>query len=73
MIEAAPLELYRTEVPEDWIDYNGHMNVAFYLYAFDRGMDVLMQKVGLDAAHRESAGGTIFAVEGHLTYQRELQ
>lgn len=73
MTVAEPLELYRTEVPPDWIDYNGHMNVAFYLYAFDRAMDVLMQRVGLDAAHRDATGGTIFAVEGHLTYQRELK
>lgn len=73
MIEAAPLELFRTEVPREWIDYNGHMNLAFYLYAFDRGMDGLMQRVGLDAAHREAAGGTIFAVEGHLTYPREMK
>lgn len=73
MTEATPLELYRTEVPREWIDYNGHMNVAFYLYAFDRGMDGLMQRVGLDAAHREAEGGTIFAVEGHLTYQREMK
>lgn len=73
MTAATPLELYRTEVPREWIDYNGHMNLAYYLYAFDRGMDGLMERVGLDAAHRETAGGTIFAVEGHLTYQREMK
>lgn len=69
----APLELYRTDVPQEWIDYNGHMNVAFYLYAFDRGMDGLMARIGLDAVHREEVGGTLFAVEGHLTYQREMK
>lgn len=72
-MSGAPLELYRTEVPQEWIDINGHMNVAYYLYAFDRGMDGLMERVGLTAEHREKAGGSIFAVEGHLTYQRELK
>ena len=68
-----PLELYRTRIPEEWIDYNGHMNLAYYVYAFDRGVDGLMQRIGLTEEHREQTGGTIFAAEGHLTYQRELQ
>ena len=28
------------EVLEDWIDYNGHMNVAYYTLAFDRAIDL---------------------------------
>ncbi|HLS68718.1 MAG TPA: thioesterase family protein [Kiloniellales bacterium] len=68
-----PLELYRTRIPQEWIDYNGHMNVAYYLYAFDRGVDGLAARIGLTEAHRLETGGTIFAAEGHLTYQRELK
>lgn len=72
-MSAGPLELYRTNIPEEWIDYNGHMNVAYYVYAFDRGVDGLAQRIGLTEEHREQTGGTIFAAEGHLTYQRELK
>lgn len=72
-MSAEPLELYRTRIPEEWIDYNGHMNLAYYVYAFDRGVDGLMQRIGLTVEHREQTGGTIFAAEGHLTYQRELK
>ncbi|NJN47440.1 MAG: thioesterase-like protein, partial [Candidatus Competibacteraceae bacterium] len=31
-----PLTLYQDVVPPEWIDYNGHMNVAYYVLAFDR-------------------------------------
>lgn len=68
-----PLELYRTTIAEEWIDYNGHMNVTWYLYAFDRGVDGLAARIGLTEEHRQQTGGTIFAAEGHLTYQRELK
>src|SRR5699024_10398902 len=49
------------------------MNVSYYLYAFDRGVDGLAARIGLTEAHRKETGGTIFSVEGHMTYQRELQ
>jgi len=51
-----------TVVPE-WIDYNGHMNVAYYVVLFDRCIDELFTK-------RENS--STFTMEGHITYQREL-
>ena len=36
----------QTVLPE-WIDYNGHMNVAYYVLAFDQGVDELMRQVGI--------------------------
>ncbi len=68
----AALELHRTEVQSDWVDYNGHMNVAYYILAFDRAYDRFMEHIGLDAAYRARTGGTIFAVEAHVTYGQEL-
>jgi acyl-CoA thioester hydrolase len=68
-----PLELKRLKVQPDWIDYNGHMNVAYYLVAFDRAYDVFMDRVGVDQPFRDRTGGTIFAVEAHVSYQAELK
>jgi acyl-CoA thioester hydrolase len=62
----------RQAVLPDWIDVNGHMNVAFYLRAFDLAFDESYERIGLTAAHRAQAGGSTFAAEMHLTYQREL-
>ncbi|MEX0760507.1 MAG: thioesterase family protein [Tistlia sp.] len=73
MPSEGPLELKRLKVQPDWIDYNGHMNVAYYLVAFDRAYDVFMDSVGVDKAFRDRTGGTIFAVEAHVSYQAELK
>lgn len=71
--QSGPLELERLKVQPDWIDYNGHMNVAYYLVAFDRAYDVFMDAVGVDQPFRDRTGGTIFAVEAHVSYQAELK
>lgn len=56
----------------EWIDYNGHMNVAYYVLAFDEGTDRFLADMGLDADYLR-AGGSTFALEMHVTYDRELQ
>ena len=71
MIES-PFDRYRGEVLPEWIDYNGHMNVAYYLLAFDHATDAFLDYLGLDAAHREACGGSTFAADIRLTYQREV-
>lgn len=55
----------------EWIDYNGHMNVAYYVLAFDEGTDRFLADMGLDADYLR-AGGSTFALEMHVTYDREL-
>lgn len=69
----APFDRYRGVVLPEWVDYNGHMNVAYYLLAFDLATDLFLDELGLDSAHRERFGGTTFTAEIHLTYQRELE
>lgn len=72
MGENGPLTLHRETVHSDWIDYNGHMNLAYYVLVFDHGTDALLDHVGLDAAYRERAGGSVFVVESHVTYNAEV-
>ena len=59
-------------VRPEWIDYNGHMNVAYYVLAFDQGTDRFLAALGLDAAYLDK-GGSTFALEMHVTYDRELR
>ena len=68
----APLELHRCVVRPEWIDYNGHMNVAYYVLAFDHATDAFLDFVGLDEALRDRTGSSTFSVEAHITYQREV-
>ena len=72
MTISAPLRLHREEVRPEWIDYNGHKNVAYYVLAFDHATDAFFDFVGLDEAYREATGMSTFAVEAHVTYQREV-
>jgi acyl-CoA thioester hydrolase len=69
----APLEVGRIiEVRPEWVDYNGHMNVAYFVLAFDLAIDEVWERIGFTAGYREARRGTTFAVESHTTYAREL-
>src|SRR5215472_14310649 len=68
----APFVCDRFSVLSEWIDLNGHMNVARYLQAFDQAFDEAYERVGLTKKHMEEEGGTTFAAEMHITYQHEL-
>lgn len=60
-------------VRPEWIDYNGHMNVAYYLVVFDNATDAFFDALGFDAAWRTRTGRSFFAVEGHIRYLGETK
>jgi acyl-CoA thioester hydrolase len=60
------------EIPPDWLDYNGHMNMAFYSMLFDRASDEFYQVIGLGAAYAKTRGFTTYTAEIHIRYLREL-
>lgn len=68
-----PYSPYRDAVAPEWIDYNGHMNVAYYVLAFDRATDRLFDYLGIGEAYRRTTHHSIFALEAHVTYERELR
>ncbi len=68
-----PYSPYRATVAPEWIDYNGHMNVAYYVLAFDRATDRLFDYLGIGEAYRRATRHSIFALEAHVTYERELR
>ncbi len=72
MTDTAPLTLHRATVRPEWIDYNGHMNVAYYLLAFDQATDAVLDALGIGKAYVESENRSLFVVEAHLTYAREV-
>ena len=59
-------------VRTEWIDMNEHMNVAYYVLAFDLGIDALWDGFGISGEYIEKTSGSTFAVECHVTYQNEL-
>lgn len=69
----APLVLHHGTIRGDWIDYNGHMNVAYYVLVFDNATDALLDYLGMDEAYRSRTGFTTYVLETHVTYDRELK
>ena len=62
------------KVIKDWIDYNDHMNVSYYLLLFDKyGADTLndLFQMGEDSAKKTKR--STMMVESHLTYNQELR
>ena len=70
--DAAPLVLHREAVRAEWLDVNDHMNVAFYVLAFDHATDAFMAHIGLGPEHMRETGGSIFVLEAHVSYLREV-
>lgn len=70
---SAPFDERRDVVRPEWIDYNGHLNVGYYVLAFDFATDEFLFWLGLDAQHREREKISTFALETHVTYQREVR
>ena len=69
----APLICPRERVIEDWIDYNGHLNMAYYNVIFDRGVDHFYDLLNVGAAYASSGVGSCFTLEVHLHYVQELK
>ena len=63
---------YTEIVRPEWADCNNHMNVAFYVLIFDHGTDALLESIGMNLAHRESTGSSVFVAEAHVTYDNEV-
>ncbi len=67
-----PLELHRETVRPEWIDHNGHMNVAYYLLAFDEASGPLLDYLGLTWEYRQRNNCVTFVGDAHVTYRREV-
>ena len=66
------LVTYRTVVPAEWVDYNGHLNIGCYMIAFDRATDGLALALGLGEEYLRRTGNSYYIVEAHLSFLREV-
>ncbi len=60
------------EVKPEWIDYNGHLNMAYYSVLFDQCGDQVYELLGLGPDYARSRGFTTYTAEFHIRYRREL-
>ena len=72
MLDETPIVCPLINVQEAWIDYNGHMNVAFYNLVFDKCLDYVYDNLGIGVDYTKVEGGSCFALEVHVNYLQEL-
>lgn len=72
MSQAVPLISREMEVEKDWIDYNGHMNMAYYNVLFDRGADEAFELLGMGPDYARTRRLTSYTAEIHVCYVREV-
>lgn len=64
--------LHSESVRPEWVDYNGHMNVAYYVLIFDHATDAALDRLDVGEAYRRRAGCSVFVGEMHVNYRREV-
>lgn len=67
-----PLIAPEITVPKAWIDYNGHMNVAYYVLAFDHCVDYLLDLLGMGESYASGGAGSTFTLQSHVLYLAEV-
>ena len=72
MTKPAPFVSQPIAVEEAWIDYNGHLNMAYYNVIFDRGADEAVTLLGLGPDYARDRRMTTYTAEAHVCYVREL-
>ena len=60
------------QIEPQWIDYNGHLNMAYYNVMFDRAIDELWLQLGIGPGYMKERHGSTFSAECHVRYLREI-
>ena len=62
------------KIVKDWTDYNGHMNVAYYVLIFDiYGAEKLMSDFKMGEHSAKTTNKSTMVVESHITYNQEVK
>jgi acyl-CoA thioester hydrolase len=68
----APFLSSAMQIEPQWIDYNGHLNMAYYNVMFDRAIDEFWLELGIGPTYMKTRGGSTFTAECHVRYLREI-
>jgi acyl-CoA thioester hydrolase len=72
LVQPAPFLSSVMQIEPAWIDYNGHLNMAYYNVMFDRAVDELWLKLGIGPGYLKARQGSTFTAECHVRYLREI-
>jgi len=66
------IDVFRTDIAPEWIDYNGHLRDAYYSLIFSLATDALMDRIDLDDAYRTRTRCTLYTLEMHIHFLHEV-
>lgn len=66
-------DAFQITVPPAWLDYNNHMNVAYYSLAFDEAGEAFVRTFGMGEDYTRQTQNSWMVLEAHLTYQNEAR
>jgi acyl-CoA thioester hydrolase len=72
LLQPVPFLSSVMQIEPQWIDYNGHLNMAYYNVMFDRSIDELWLKLGIGPGYMKARHGSTFTAECHVRYIREV-
>jgi acyl-CoA thioester hydrolase len=62
------LWLHEAHVRPEWVDYNGHMNEAYYVLIFGDATDAFYDHIGFNDSFRRREQVSLYTVEAHIRY-----
>src|SRR5579862_7643082 len=71
-LRPAPFRSSVMQIEPQWIDYNGHLNMAYYNVMFDRAIDEFWLRLGIGPTYMKTRHGSTFTAECHVRYLREI-
>ena len=71
-LPSAPFLSSVMRIEPQWIDYNGHLNMAYYNVMFDRAIDQMWLQLGIGPSYMKERHGSTFTAECHVRYLREI-
>ena len=66
-------KLTNKKIIKDWIDYNGHMNLSYYILVFDSGAEVILSKFEMGEHSAKTTKKSTMVVETHTNYLKEIK
>ena len=61
------------KIIKEWTDYNGHMNLSYYILVFDIGAEVILSKFKMGEQSAKTTKKSTMVVETHTTYNQEVK
>jgi acyl-CoA thioester hydrolase len=72
LLHQAPFISSEMKIEPRWIDYNGHLNMAYYSVFFDQALDEALSLLDCGSEYRTTRQHSCFTAEVHVRYLREL-